>query len=108
MYILDLFLKNPESTKESFPWLTEDMYNYIRQNYKDKECELEVFLSYSHKDKKIAALTKNLLQILGLKAFMAHDDIKPTTEWFYFAPIIRDYYLIFYITALSHNFLEIK
>lgn len=61
--------------------LTEDMYDYIRQNYIEKECELEVFLSYSHKDKKIAALVKNLLQILGLKAFMAHDDIKPTAEW---------------------------
>ena len=81
MKILDLFLRDLKSAKETFPWLTEEMYNYIKRYNIDKECELEVFLSYSHKDKKKAALVKNLLQILGLKAFMAHEDIKPTAEW---------------------------
>ena len=81
MKILDLFLKDEKNAKETFPWLTENMLNYIKRYNIDKECELEVFLSYSHKDKEKAALVKNLLQILGLEAFMAHEDIKPTAEW---------------------------
>ncbi len=81
MKILDSFLKDEKNAKKTFPWLTENMLNYIKRYNIDKECELEVFLSYSHKDKEKAALVKNLLQILGLEAFMAHEDIKPTAEW---------------------------
>ena len=81
MKILDQFLKDPKSMKETFPWLTEDILNYIRTNNNDKDCKLEGFLSYSHKDKKLASLVKNLLKILGLEAFLAHENIKPSVVW---------------------------
>ncbi len=39
------------------------------------------FLSYSHIDKSIAAWVKVNFSLLGIDAFMAHDDIEPTSEW---------------------------
>ena len=42
---------------------------------------LRVFLSYSSKDKKIVGVIKKYLEKYGLEVFIAHDDIKPSSEW---------------------------
>ena len=39
------------------------------------------FISYSHIDKSTAAWVKVNFSLLGIDAFMAHDDIEPTGEW---------------------------
>jgi hypothetical protein len=39
------------------------------------------FLSYSNKDKEIAARVKFLLDGLGIQSFMAHEDIAVSEEW---------------------------
>ena len=43
---------------------------------------MEIFISYSHLDKNLAGEVKsNLESICLLKAFLAHEDILPSTEW---------------------------
>jgi hypothetical protein len=41
----------------------------------------EVFLSYHHEDKKIAAEVKSELKRAGFEGFLAHDDIEVSKEW---------------------------
>jgi hypothetical protein len=41
----------------------------------------EVFLSYHHKDKKIAAKVKTELKKAGFSSFLAHDDIRVSRVW---------------------------
>jgi len=38
-------------------------------------------VSYSHKDKNIAGQIKDSLEYFGFEVFLAHEDIKPSTEW---------------------------
>jgi hypothetical protein len=42
---------------------------------------MEAFISYSHFDKGTAAWVKSKLESLGINAFLAHEDIEPTSEW---------------------------
>lgn len=42
---------------------------------------VKVFLSYHHKDRRIAGRLKESLGVLGMDVFMAHDDLEPSTEW---------------------------
>lgn len=42
---------------------------------------IRVFLSYSHKDKGLIGLVKSFLEWYGLEVFIAHEDIKPSSEW---------------------------
>ena len=42
---------------------------------------MNIFLSYSTNDKKLAHTLKEGLEFYGVEAFLAHDDIKPTEEW---------------------------
>jgi len=42
---------------------------------------LRVFLSYSHKDKKLAGEIKKRLEHHGFEVFLAHEDIEPSREW---------------------------
>src|SRR5438094_10546848 len=42
---------------------------------------LEIFVSYSHKDKELAGKIGKLLDKAGQTPFLAHDDIKPTEDW---------------------------
>ncbi len=46
-----------------------------------KKNKILVFLSYSNKDKKIAADIKQGLERFGLSVFMAHDDIDWSEDW---------------------------
>lgn len=39
------------------------------------------FISYSHKDRHVAAEVKRALADLGVSAFMAHDDINVSQQW---------------------------
>lgn len=39
------------------------------------------FLSYSHKDKRIAGKLKEVLSQYGFDVFLAHDDLSPSDEW---------------------------
>lgn len=43
--------------------------------------ELKAFISYSHKDRRLARDIKNCLVGYGLDVFLAHDDIQPSAEW---------------------------
>lgn len=42
---------------------------------------MEIFLSYSSKDKKTAGLVKSRMKRLGIDSFLAHEDIEPTSIW---------------------------
>ncbi|MDE0134530.1 MAG: toll/interleukin-1 receptor domain-containing protein [Acidimicrobiaceae bacterium] len=42
---------------------------------------LRFFISHSHVDKVTAAELKEQLENLGAQAFVAHEDIKPTSQW---------------------------
>lgn len=42
---------------------------------------MKIFLSYSHLDKNLAGKIKEHLRQYGVKVFLAHDDIEPSTEW---------------------------
>lgn len=42
---------------------------------------LQIFLSYSTKDKEIAGQIKKGLEGLGLEVFLAHQDIRPSVAW---------------------------
>ena len=79
-YYLKL-LENEENMRGSFSWITDEQYKYIKQNFHDLECNLKVFISYSSKDKHIAAIIKNALSNLGQSSFLAHEDIVPSKEW---------------------------
>jgi nucleoside 2-deoxyribosyltransferase len=42
---------------------------------------MKVFLSYSHKKKKLAGEVKEVFKSFKLDCFLAHEDIAPTKEW---------------------------
>ena len=42
---------------------------------------IRVFLSYSSEDKKLAAYIRATLEELGLEVFLAHEDIRPSSDW---------------------------
>jgi hypothetical protein len=42
---------------------------------------IPAFVSYSHRDKKLAGLIKEKLDFCGFETFLAHDDLKPSVEW---------------------------
>lgn len=42
---------------------------------------IPAFLSYSHKDRRLAGLTKECLDSYGFDTFLAHEDLQPSEEW---------------------------
>ena len=66
---------------------------------------LRIFISYSHRDKRIAGAIKNVFNHYGIEAFLAHEDIQVGKEW-------RDTILSnlkqfdVFVAILSKNFLE--
>ena len=42
---------------------------------------VDVFISHSYEDRKLAGTIKEALARYGVKAFIAHEDIDPTVEW---------------------------
>jgi len=73
---------------------------------RDEKIEpIRVFLSYSSLDKEIAGQLKVALELQGIKAFLAHDDIEPTQEW---EGVIIDNLKVcdVFIPLLSENFKE--
>ena len=74
-------LESKENMTSSFGWISEEQFEYIKQNFQDLECNLNTFISYSTKDKKIAAMIKDALSNLGISSFLAHEDISPSKEW---------------------------
>jgi len=42
---------------------------------------VHIFLSYSHKSKKLAGELKDCLQSFGFTVFLAHEDLKPSVPW---------------------------
>lgn len=74
-------LENKENLRKSFEWVTDEQFDYIKQNFYDLECDLNAFISYSSKDKKIAGIVKDALSNLGINSFLAHEDITPSKEW---------------------------
>ena len=42
---------------------------------------LRLFLSYSHKDKRIAGAIKEAFNHYGMEAFLAHEDIQIGQDW---------------------------
>ncbi|AXV37305.1 MAG: hypothetical protein CIT01_03370 [Methanobacterium sp. BRmetb2] len=53
--------------------------NSIEKN-SSKE-KIKVFISYSNKEKLVAAEVKEILERLGINSFMAHNDIEISEEW---------------------------
>lgn len=51
------------------------------KNKDDKIGEVRIFISYSSLNKEIAGDIKRWLSEFGFKAFLAHDDIRPSLEW---------------------------
>lgn len=42
---------------------------------------IRIFISYSDKDRKAVGLLKKCLEEIGFEVFIAHEDIKPRSEW---------------------------
>jgi hypothetical protein len=42
---------------------------------------IPAFLSYSHKDRRLAGLTKECLDLYAFDTFLAHEDLQPSEEW---------------------------
>lgn len=42
---------------------------------------IPAFLSYSHKDRRLAGYTKECLDSYGFDTFLAHEDLEPSEEW---------------------------
>jgi hypothetical protein len=42
---------------------------------------IRIFISYSSKDKKTVGSLKDSLEKIGFEVFLAHEDIKPSSEW---------------------------
>lgn len=42
---------------------------------------LLAFISYSHKDRRLAGLIKSGLEAFGFNTFLAHEDLTPSAEW---------------------------
>ena len=74
-------LENKQNLRKSFGWVTDEQFDYIKQNFYDLECDLNAFISYSSKDKEIAGIVKDALSNLGINSFLAHEDITPSQEW---------------------------
>lgn len=74
-------LANKENMRRSFEWVTDEQFDYIKQNFYDLECDLNAFISYSSDDKEIAGIVKKALSNLGIDSFLAHEDITPSQEW---------------------------
>jgi len=43
--------------------------------------ELKAFISYSTVDRKHGAAVKETLDGIGIKSFLAHDDVEVSEEW---------------------------
>ena len=68
---------------------------------------LQIFLSYSHKDRKLSGELKAKLDSNGFETFMAHEDIEPSKEWE--EEIIRNLKECdIFIPLVSNNFMESK
>ena len=74
-------LADKENLRKSFEWVTDEQFDYIKQNFYDLECDLNAFISYSSEDKEIAGIVKNALSNIGINSFLAHEDITPSQEW---------------------------
>src|SRR3989344_412074 len=46
-----------------------------------EKSNVEIFISYSTKDKDIAGEVKRAITDAGMTAFLAHEDIRPSAEW---------------------------
>jgi len=46
------------------------------------------FISYSHEDHKYGAQAKSVLADVGIEAFLAHDDLLVSDEWWVFRPML--------------------
>lgn len=42
---------------------------------------LLAFISYSHKDRKLAGLVKSGFEAFGFNTFLAHEDLNPSADW---------------------------
>ena len=73
-------LADKENLRKSFEWVTDEQFDYIKQNFYDLECDLNDFISYSSEDKEIAGIVKKALSNLGIDSFLAHEDITPSQE----------------------------
>lgn len=77
----------------------------IESFFVSDEESIRVFLSYSSKDKEFAGQLKAELEYRGFKAFLAHEDIKPTKEWE--GEIFKNLKACdAFIPLLSENFME--
>jgi len=64
-----------------FPLITKEQYIYIKENFMELDCDLRVFISYSHENREIAGMIKEAFTILGIDSFLAHEDIPGGEEW---------------------------
>jgi hypothetical protein len=53
----------------------------LRQKITNEVEALNVFLSYSSKDRRLAGRLKENLQFYGIRVFLAHEDITPSHQW---------------------------
>jgi len=74
-------LENGEIIKIWFPSITKEQYIYIKENLRELNCDLRVFISYSHENKEIAGMIKDAFTIRGIDSFLAHEDIPCGEEW---------------------------
>ncbi len=99
-YIFDEYLKLEKEDFSKYKWLKEFLENddfeivipslpaheriikdLHETNIKTKASDLKVFISYSTHEKSVAAKIKGTLEYLGIKSFMAHEDIEVSEEW---------------------------
>ena len=59
-------LESKENLRKSFGWVTDEQFDYIKQNFYDLECDLNAFISYSSKDKEIAGIVKDALSKIDI------------------------------------------
>jgi len=74
-------LENYEKIKSLLPSITKGQYIYIKENFMELDCDLRVFISYSHENKEIAGMIKEAFTMLAIDSFLAHEDIPGGEEW---------------------------
>lgn len=72
---------SPEVTSLEFRIQQEETEHQEIGDLTFSEIGIKVFVSYSHKDGVLVGELKSVLENFGLNVFLAHEDIKPTSEW---------------------------
>jgi hypothetical protein len=61
--------------------VSADFFDEFQKSPTNKNSTLEIFISYSSKDKKLSGRIRDFIKQNGFKVFLAHRDIPLSKEW---------------------------